>query len=120
MNDYERLEAHLRQVIDLRFDMVERVFNERMSSADRALTLSAAEYHRRLDALNGEADKLVKMQATYVQTWMFESRTNNLSKDVTSLQDFRSRMLGRITVYAVIVPSIVGGIAALLTILFTR
>ena len=59
-NEMLELEVqHIREVLKLKED---------------AVKLQAAEYHRRLDDLNHEAERLKSMQGTYLPRELYESR----------------------------------------------
>ena len=45
---------------------------EKFLWAEKALTLQAEEYERRLNALNGEAGRLREMQSTYIPREVFD------------------------------------------------
>jgi len=59
--DTVTLKEHLLQ----RVDHTLRILDERASALKLALDLQATENHRRLEILNGEAERLRTMQATY-------------------------------------------------------
>ena len=86
-------EKHIREIVDIRFDALEKLLDERIGSVARALDLKAVEYQRRLD----QADRVMD-----------------------NLQDFKAKMLGRMAVYAFVVPAIVGVASALLVSALTK
>ncbi len=88
----ERDIEHVREVMKLTF-----VTN------DRERLLSVAETNRRLDLLNGEAGRLVKMQDTYVPRETYETYRGNIDKELRELRDFKNNSQGRQAVIAVIV-----------------
>ncbi len=51
-----------------------RHLKELMAERDKALSLQHGEYERRLSMLNGEADRLRSMQATYVLREVFDNK----------------------------------------------
>jgi hypothetical protein len=58
---------------------------ERLVSAHDALRLQALEYSRRLDALNGEAERLREMQETYLPRESYEYAHRELNAKIEAL-----------------------------------
>lgn len=83
---------HLRDVMKLTF-----------VAGDRERLLALSEVNRRLDLLNGEAGRLVKMQDTYVPRETYDTRNNNFEKDLRELRDFKNNSQGRQTILSVVV-----------------
>jgi len=89
-------------------DMLDRI-ELRFQSHERAMEVQTKELARRLDFLNGEADRLRQMQATYVPREVYEDRHADITKSVRNLEMFQSNLLGKITV-VVAVSALAGGI----------
>ena len=58
---------------------------ERLHATREATVLQAKEYERRLDALNGEAERLKHMQATYLPREVFDARQRELNLKIDVL-----------------------------------
>ena len=95
--------AHLRELLEHRLCALEKLFSERIEHRDIALKLSADEYHRRLDMLNGEADRLHQMQLTYLPRETYETIQKTVDGELAQLRDFRANLTGRLTVVNVII-----------------
>lgn len=65
---------HLKEIMDLKFQ-----------NADIALKLQAKETERRLDNLNGEAERLRNIQATYLPREVYEANQKELNSKLESL-----------------------------------
>ena len=76
----------LKELMNARFDHIQRLIDERHTAMKDAMTASTTEVTRRLDGLNGEADRLKEMQATYVPREVYETAVTDLSKSVTELR----------------------------------
>ena len=66
---------HLKEILDIKIE-----------NAEKALTLQATEYHRRLNDLNGEAKRLREMQASYVSREIYDVQHSELLKKVETNQ----------------------------------
>jgi hypothetical protein len=110
MSDMESLEVKMQDFKEL---MAERcrgcnkLNEEKFAALEKALLLQAGEYERRLGLLNGEADRLRRMQETYVSRELYESHHGILEEKVSKLESFRDNLSGRLTVTSVIVAAIV-------------
>jgi len=62
------------------------VLEERLEGAKEALSLQALEYQRRLDALNGEAERLRQMQSTYLPRESYEIAHRELVNKIEIVQ----------------------------------
>jgi hypothetical protein len=62
MEQLKTEQAHMREIVKLMNEL-----------SDKALKIGAAEYERRLELLNGEAERLRKMQETYLPRELFET-----------------------------------------------
>jgi len=70
-------------------------FDEKFNALEKALELQAKEYERRLTALNGEADRLHKMQEQYVPREVFERMLDELRKELKSLSEWKTKQEGK-------------------------
>ena len=105
----EPSDSHIREVMGLEFKL-----------RDKALELQATEIERRLTALNGEADRLRRMQAEYVPRETYYSERNKTAADIDDLKAFKNNMLGRQTIIAGVTAAIVSLAIWLLTTLTTH
>jgi hypothetical protein len=67
-------------------------------ATERALQLQAAEYERRLEILNHAHTQRVEREATYVRRDMHEKDISQLRTDITDLKDYKSRLMGIVSV----------------------
>jgi len=78
------------------------VLTERIRGMEKATTLQAAEYERRLDFLNGEASQLKAMQERYVprETYDADTKADRAWKSVTERQ--MSNWSGRLAALGIV------------------
>jgi hypothetical protein len=76
---------------------------EKLEAAKEALQLQSREYNRRLDLLNGEAERLRQMQATYLPREAFNIIYEKMSKDIDDLQGFKNNAIGKQSIITIIV-----------------
>lgn len=96
---YDREFVHIRDLI-----------RQSELSSNKALDLQAKEYERRLDALNGEAGRIAKIQNDFVPKGEYVINLDSLKTDIDVLKNYKSNLEGRI--YA-----IVGMIGFILTLI---
>ena len=76
---------------------------EKFKNADKALELQAKETERRLELLNGEAERLRTMQATYLPREVFEVCCKEMATKTESLQKLVYIGIGIVLVLQVVV-----------------
>jgi hypothetical protein len=64
------------------------ILEERIAAGKEALILQAQEYQRRLDILNGEAERLKNMQETYLPRETYEANHKYLEEKMNTLQKY--------------------------------
>lgn len=96
----ERLTALEKEVAVLGADI-----QGKFQAASDARTVDRLEVLRRLDLLNGEANRLLAMQTTYLPREVHDEVHVRVDDQIKSLQDFRSNMQGRLGVFVVLVPA---------------
>ena len=74
---------------------------------EKALKLQAVEYSRRLDALNGEAERLRQMQATFVPRELWQAEHLRVVVAIDQLNSFRDQATGRQSILAVLISAAV-------------
>jgi len=104
---------YLAQLMDTKLEALERFLTSRMDGQDRALSLQAAEYERRLKILNGEADRLRQMQATYVPRELYDRIDAQHSEDIKDLKRCRDIQSGKQIVLTAVVAAVVSVLVAL-------
>jgi hypothetical protein len=62
--------------------------------------LEAKEIARRLDILNGEADRLRQMQATYLPRELYDTQCSEFRREIDELRLFRANITGQIVAYS--------------------
>lgn len=72
-----------------------KYFEAKFQFIDKALQLQAAEYERRLSALNGEAERLRNMQAMYVPRETFDTVIREFEKKIEILTAVNLKGEGR-------------------------
>lgn len=100
------------QVLEVRIDALERLLNERHEHYKEALEINAKEMHRRLEILNGEAERLRLMQATYVPREVYDQSVLK----IRDLEDGAAYVKGQGQVIAAIVSAFVSVLIGLMTI----
>lgn len=70
-------------------------FNEKFNALEKALKLQAKEYARRLTDLNGEADRLHKMQEQYVPREVFDRVIDDIRKELKILSEWKTKQEGK-------------------------
>ena len=83
------------ELLNQKIHSLEQVINTRLNAGDKALELQHKEYERRLDALNGEAERLHQMQLSYVNKEVYERDKERVQQDVKSLQSWRDTQIGK-------------------------
>jgi hypothetical protein len=104
--------ADLKELLSNRIDYIEKLTAERFSSDAKALELEAKELARRLDGLNDEAERLRRMQETYVPREIWEKDHKELQRQVEELRLYKSNEEGK----QYVIYAIVGFIVLLLSI----
>lgn len=95
---------------DREFNHIRDLIRQSELSSNKALDLQAKEYERRLDALNGEAGRIAKIQNDFVPKGEYVINLDSLKTDIDVLKNYKSNLEGRI--YA-----IVGMIGFILTLI---
>lgn len=85
----------LKELLMLRMDGMERLTEGRFTSSQLALDLGAKETERRLDLLNGEAERLRLIQATYLPREVYDANYSELRKEIVGLNSSRDIQNGR-------------------------
>jgi len=104
---------YLVSLMDTRIDALEKLFNTRLEAQDSARELQATEYARRLDILNGEAERLRQMQATYVPRELYERIDLQRCEDIKALESYRDVQLGKNIVLTAIIAAAMSVVVAL-------
>lgn len=110
----EKEVVSLKEFIEAKLCASERLSKERFEYIASATRLQAKEYERRLDLLNGEAERLRRMQATYLPRESADFRYNELLKKVEENTNWRNNMEGRMVILAL---GISAGASTIITIL---
>jgi len=88
-------------------EAMQREIDLRFEALNTAIALQASEYARRLDLLNGEADRLREMQKTYVGRETYESEQKELRNYISDFRFFKDKTIGKQSIYSVILPAII-------------
>ncbi len=111
---------YLKEFFTEKIDSLDERLTERFDNAKEALKIQAQEYERRLTILNGEAERLQRMQDTYVAKAVYDIQHSELSKQVNSLNETRAHNQGQQAVIAVIVSAAFGIVVTLINYFLTK
>lgn len=88
---------------------IKELFRAELDAVKMAKELQAKEYERRLEILNGEAEQLRDMQATYVPRETFEAFQKQIlgimegqGKQIIELQNWKSAIVAQIAIVGTI------------------
>jgi len=84
-------------------DALKELVLEKFHAAAEALTKQAAEYERRLSALNHEAAQLKDMQATYMPRELYNSEMKGIREELKELNAFKNNLIGKLVIVPVLV-----------------
>lgn len=101
-----------KDILTHRLDFIQRLMDERQVSAEVALKLQTAEIHRRLELLNGEADRLRQMANTYLRIDIFDAKFTDLQKAVAELRTLTVAREARGQVLAALIAGFVSIVVA--------
>ena len=117
--------ASVKELLLARIEAIDKVTHERVQGTNRALDLQTAEVSRRLDLLNGEAERLRIIQATYVPrevsdavTARLETSMKGLTEKIDSLVEFRANIMGKQAVLTGLIALVVSALVVLISRLF--
>lgn len=99
--------AGIKEIMDIRFTAAKDAIVIKAGADKEALDLQYGITQKRLGDLNGEAERLRVMQASYVPREVFDTKHVDLSKAIHALELFQSNLLGRMAI-----AGIFGGIVA--------
>ena len=85
---YKNGSLTLKELLTQRIDLLEKLEDERFHNINVAITLQSKETERRLGLLNGEADRLKRMQATYLPREVYESNHQLLENKIDTINKF--------------------------------
>jgi len=91
------------EVLEAKLKALEKHVHFKFEANEKALGIQAKEYERRLEALNGEAERLRKMQATYLPREVFDKIHDSIVADIEDLKRARDEGVGRQYVISAIV-----------------
>lgn len=104
----------LQELTEVRINALEKITDERFASSQMALRLGAKETERRLDLLNGEAERLRLIQATYLPREVYDANYREQNKEISELRDFKANSQGRQATLSVLVSA---GISVLMILM---
>jgi len=107
---------YITQLFEQKIASVERLLTLRLDAQEKALMLQAAEYERRLKYLNGEAERLRQMQATYVPREVYDRVDEQRCEDIKALESYRDTQLGKQAALSAVVAAVV----SIATVLIVR
>jgi len=92
----------LKEFFLTKLDSLTKVVEERFRVTDKALVLEATELARRLDILNGEAQRLRDIQATYLPREVYDVSQKEVSKKISEFEAFIATYQGKGSVTAIL------------------
>jgi len=98
-------------------EYIEKVIELKFKAYDDALSLQAREYTRRLEALNGEAQKLTTMQASYVGREVYDAKIKELDTLTNELKISKEVLAAKAGVPMVIISWVASVIGIVLSII---
>ncbi len=103
--DDNRISQLERECAVLRAEVVSlhKQMDLRLDAAGKALKLQAAENMRRLDLLNGEAERLQRMQSTYLPREVYDVSAREIHRKIAELREREAHTQGRGSVIAGVV-----------------
>ena len=104
---------YLTRLMDAKIDALERLMTARMDAQDTARILQAAEYERRLEHLNGEAERIRQREITYVPRELYERIDAQRCEDIKALESYRDVQSGKQAVLAAVIAAAVSLLVAL-------
>jgi hypothetical protein len=81
----------------------QELYSGERSATKAALDIATKGLDGHLLLLNGEADRLRLMQATYLPREVYAAEIKELRKDIIELREFKSNLLGRQSIISVVV-----------------
>jgi len=96
---------------------LKELLTQRMDLVQKATDISIEETHRRLEILNGEAERLRLMQSTYLPREVYQQNYTELSKAIQELEKKVAMNQGRDQTIAIFVSVSVSTIISLTSIL---
>jgi len=106
--------------LDKEIALVDLRHKKDSASLEKALELQAVEYKRRLEILNGEAQHLQDIQATYLPREVWENTMVELKKEIEELKQYKNTNLGRQSITAIIIPAVVSLIFLVINFFLNR
>lgn len=104
--------AHLESV-SLK-EYFERILAEYKETMADALSIRSKETERRLDALNGEEERLRNMQTTYLPRTEYVLQHDRLKDDIESLKLSRAELQGKASQASVVIAYIISFLSIIL------
>ncbi len=108
--------SHLREVFMQRLDFLEELMRERQETHKVALDLNAREIARRLEILNGEAERLRQIQATYLPRELYENNFNAINRAINEIQTTMATQQGRSQVLSAAISAGISIVIAVITV----
>jgi DNA repair exonuclease SbcCD ATPase subunit len=106
----------LEKYFNLKMDDLKVLLEVQMQTSEKALKIQAAEYERRLAALNHEAAQLKDMQSRYLPRETFDIKYQELRIKNDELQTFKDQMVGKASQSAVNISIIIAIVGFMLAI----
>lgn len=103
-------EDSIYKILEERIDHLKEVHERYVAESDDRLKLQAKEYKRRLDALNGEAERLRSMQASYVPREVYAQFEMSTNKEITALREWKATQTGKTYVFGIVIVLLVTAI----------
>lgn len=109
----------LKEFIMTQIEAQSELTRQQFEFIDKATRLQAVEYERRLESLNGEANRIREILASCVPRETYDIQHNETIKKIDDLNNFRSNWQGKNTIISIVIPIIVTVILLLLNYTLT-
>lgn len=114
-------------ILDIKVVILETTVHERLAAITEARILQAREYERRLENLNGEAERLRQIQASYLPREVWEQALLEIKKEFADLKSelgtiksYKDNATGRQAILAVVVSTLISACFLVVSYMLNR
>ena len=99
---------------------INTLVKEKFKSINVALKLQAKEYERRLNALNGEAERLRNIQTNYIPREVYDENKKETDIKLEELKSYKDMQIGKSIIITVIVSVLVSFVSGITIYFITK
>ena len=103
----------VKEIMDIRFAAAKDAIQIKAVADKEALDLQYGITEKHLKDLNGEAERLRQMQASYVPREVFESKHQQISDSIRALEIFQSNLIGKMAIAGVFGGAVASAVTAI-------